>query len=89
MSAFQSSSFFEPLEDRRHLNATMVTDKLLVKTGSGNDTVFIYTRANGAIITVLENGVMSDFLSSGVKSIEDEIIWIEPMSGTVIDSRVA
>jgi CBS domain-containing protein len=25
----------------------------------------------------------------GVKGIEDEIIWIEPMSGTVIDSRVA
>ena len=63
-------AFFEPLEQRQHLTATIVGEKLVVRTGAGNDTVIVRSKAGGSLISVLENGVARDFASANVKAIE-------------------
>jgi Ca2+-binding RTX toxin-like protein len=82
MSVNSSPSTFEKLEIRQHLTATVVNDSLVVRTGAGNDTVLVYSKNNGSLITVLENGIAKDFASAGIKSIQvftragNDTIWL-------------
>jgi Ca2+-binding RTX toxin-like protein len=82
MSAHLSNVCFEQLENRQLLSATIVNDKLVVRTGGGNDTILIYSKNNGSHIGVLENDLAFEFTSSGVNSIEvltgagNDYIWL-------------